>query len=223
MYIEGVPAAVCVSDATPTKEELEAGTVVFSFIVDGKVVNEIEAPTTVTEYPATPEGEGVVYDVNEGLFMVCPEDNPMTHKGIWVAYGTPESIHADRMTFYFPSVTTGELKTIDPKFLPSGGGGNATLYFDLLSDDVYIYKTADLSEANRITVSELQEIAESGQSIVLKQTVSAELGGASIFMPVVSVTISPNAVGMCTVIQADVSDSGVQLIGKMYYTAEYTP
>jgi hypothetical protein len=118
---------------------------------------------------------------------------------------------------------TETIHTIDPKFLPSGGGGNATLYFDLLSDDVYIYKTADLSEANRITVSELQEIAESGQSIVLKQTVSAELGGASIFMPVVSVTISPNAVGMCTVIQTDVSDSGVHLIGRTYYTAEYTP
>lgn len=63
--------------------------------------------------------------------------------------------------------------TIDPKFLPGGGGGKVVLY----TDWPYLNKSADLGESTRPSKAEVFEYAKNGGFVV------AEPGGSAYYFP----------------------------------------
>lgn len=112
-----------ISDVVPTADELAQVTT--RIYMEGELIVEYEPKGEVTKegpfYGANgllliqEETQFVTSILTPGLYIPMQEEDFEQIKGMEAGYCIYE--------FYFPSITTGELKTIDPKFLPSGGGG----------------------------------------------------------------------------------------------------
>jgi hypothetical protein len=110
---------VKLSEATPTYEEIVQATIRFSIVCDVEFAF-LDAREEGMPFAAYCNAEGMplclfIFDnfemegmvFSKGIYSLCKETD---FGKLYVEY------------LHLPSVTTGELKTIDPKFLPVGGG-----------------------------------------------------------------------------------------------------
>ena len=112
---------VKVSNLTPSVEEMLAGD---CFVVNaGEEYQEM-----ASEEPIIEEDGAIVGFMGQYIQVVYDDNNSLgLSKGIWfgkwaTGFGNVYTSH-----LRLPTYTTGELKTIDPKYLPNGGGSGMPL------------------------------------------------------------------------------------------------
>lgn len=103
-----IPKCAKLSDAVPTIEEVRAG----SLVVEGGE----EAGT----YPNADNIEEATFGFSCNIFIFVPQTCSVGEyvfpAGVWGAVGDFSEAGFTKVTLQLPSVTTGELKTIDPKY-----------------------------------------------------------------------------------------------------------
>lgn len=112
---------------------------------------------------------------NDTPFLVCIVNGyPLT---IINAYDTLKAVEERTV-----KIEKSVIHTIDPKFLPGGGGGKVILY----TDWPYLNKSADLGESTRPSKAEVFEYAKNGGFVI------AEPDGGTYYFPVVISTGGEN-------------------------------
>jgi len=215
---------VKLSEMTPTLEEIKKGNFHLYLSTNG-----------ATEYPMTYALDGTstmgvaldaIYLDNEyktPYLVVAREhieiEGLSFSPGIYVAYGETTIDEQEIKMFisrvHFPEVFTGELKTLDPKFLPSQ---TVTYFCDpiyALNHDgwAYLCHSAVLSDESIVTNNELKEAISSGKNIRLALV---EEGVMSYTYPYSFATL-----GEYGRVQVLAVGTVTQVLS--FYTTEYTP
>ena len=167
-----------VAETTPTLDEITQG----SFTIKNLIEDPIKMQH-VLDFSAQLPAVGVFSneDVNTTpvIFVAledCEYDGVKIEKGIYSIRGVSDGVSAYVNWLYFPSVTTGELKTIDPKFLPSGGGDIEHIYVHN-ANGYGLYYAASNTEDNQCVmtlpseiVSQVKGALERGKALFWHET-----------------------------------------------------
>ena len=135
-YITPISCLVKVSGLVPTIEEVSKGTVTVKLASNGQVVTQ-----PIGEVVETSDG---AYTFLQDQFVVLTEPKEFDTEteigappkyetldaGIYMVFMPEQPSAFTSVALHIPSVATGELKTIDPKYLPSGGGVEKTMLYD---------------------------------------------------------------------------------------------
>lgn len=180
---EGNEMMVKVSSSTPSFEELQAG----DFLASGTD----EYQKLITEDTEYHEEEGLAAIASGFIYVVYDDNNYLgLSKGVWFGKFIigDGSIYISRMRV--PSVTTGELKTIDPKFLP----------FETIALNTVLSDTVDTMDLTEEESALFFEASQSNKMIYVDCTINPQIMGME--MKVVShlsrLTIEGVVTYLCT-------------------------